>query len=195
MDVEKSCIIPFRGLKPGVYTYDFKVDNTLFEAYESTEIKRGECDVRVELRRLESMLDMQIQIAGAVVVPCDRCLDDCQIAVAFEGNLVVKFSDEVREYDGEVMWLSPKDDEVDLTQYIYESIVLSLPYQRVHPDSECDPEMLKRFRIVSDEEFRKIEAEAEKEPSSALSEQSKESLAALRQKLEQEAKTKKQVIR
>ena len=46
----------------------------------------------------------------------------------------------------------PGEDEVDLAQYIYESIVLSLPYQRVHPEGECDPEMLGRFRIVSDED-------------------------------------------
>ncbi len=189
MDVEKSCIIPFKGLKPGVYTYDFKVDNTLFEAYESAEIKRGACDVRVELRRLESMLDMEVEIAGAVVVPCDRCLEDCEVRVAFEGNLVVKFSDEVREYDGEVMWLSPADDEVDLTQYIYESIVLSLPYQRVHPDGECDPEMMKRFRIVSSEEFRAIEAEAER--TSTLSEESQGRLAALKRTLERDGDAKK----
>lgn len=55
------------------------------------------------------------------------------------------------------------EDEVDLTQYIYESIVLALPYQRVHPDGECNPEMLERFRIVSDEEFGGIEARAEAE--------------------------------
>ena len=44
---------------------------------------------------------------------------------------------------------------------IYESICLSLPYQRVHPDdsegrSTCDPDMLSRFRIVSEEEFDRL---------------------------------------
>lgn len=184
MDVENGCKIPFKGLKPGVYTYDFKVDNALFEAYESPEIKGGACDVRVELRRLESMLDMEVEIVGKVVVPCDRCLEDCDVRVAFEGNLVVKFSDEIREYDGEVMWLSPADDEVDLAQYIYESIVLSLPYQRVHPERECDPEMLKRFRIVSNEEFEAIEAKAGAERPSTLSDESKDRLEAFRRALE-----------
>ena len=70
----------------------------------------------------------------------------------------MKFSDPAGEYDGEVLWLLPGTDEVDLAQYIYESIVLSLPYQRVHPEGECDPAMLERFRIVTDEEFARIEA-------------------------------------
>ena len=101
-----------------------------------------------------------MSIRGSVVVACDRCLDDCTVPVEFDGTLVVKFSDEVSDYDGEVMWLSPYAGSVDLTQYVYESILLSLPYQRVHPDGECDPEMLGRFRIVTGEEFDRLEQQA-----------------------------------
>lgn len=187
MDVAKEYSIAFKGLKPGVYTYDFKVDNTLFEAFESPEIKRGACDVRVELRRLESMLDMQVAIAGSVVVSCDRCLEDCEIPVAFDGNLVVKFAPEPREYDGEVMWLTPADDWVDLAQYIYESIVLSLPYQRVHPEGGCNPEMLSRFHIGTDEELAEIEARVERGgETSSLPEDARGRLAELKRRMERE---------
>jgi len=187
MDVAKEYSIPFKGLKPGVYTYDFKVDNSLFEAFESPEIKRGACDVRVELRRLESMLDMQVAIAGSVAVPCDRCLEDCEIPVAFDGNLVVKFAPEPREYDGEVMWLTPADDWVDLAQYIYESIVLSLPYQRVHPEGGCNPEMLSRFHIGTSEELAEIEARAEGGgETSSLPEDARGRLAELKRRMERE---------
>ncbi len=74
---------------------------------------------------------------------------------------MVKFSEAGGEYDGEVLWLYPGDTEVDMAQYVYESIVLSLPYRRVHPDGGCDPAMLERFRIVSPQEFAAIEADAE----------------------------------
>lgn len=127
------------------------------------------------------MLTADVRITGHVVVACDRCLEDCRIPIDFEGQLLVKFSDEPREYDGEVLWLLPGEDEVDLSQYIYESIVLSLPYQRVHPEGECDPEMLKRFRIVSDEEFSAIENRAEEH---AVPEGEWAKLAALRERME-----------
>ena len=106
------------------------------------------------------MLTLDVTVDGSVVVECDRCLEDCNVPIHYEGQLLVKFSDEVHEYDGEVMWLLPMEDEVDLTQYIYESIVLALPYQRVHPEGECNPEMLERFRIVSDSELAAVEARA-----------------------------------
>ena len=163
MDVTKQYAIAWKGLKNGTYRFDFKVDNALFEAYGSTDIKDGDLSVGVTLERGESMLSLQTVIRGTVTVACDRCLEDCRLPVAFDGTLLVRFSDEVADYDGEVMWLLPMEDEIDLKQYIYESIVLSLPYQRVHPDGECNPDMLERFRIVSDEEFGRLEDRAEAE--------------------------------
>ena len=161
MDVTKQYAIAWKGLKNGTYRFDFKVDNALFEAYGSTDIKDGDLSVGVTLERGESMLSLQTVIRGTVTVACDRCLEDCRLPVAFDGTLLVRFSDEVADYDGEVMWISPAEGEVSLAQYIYESIVLSLPYQRVHPEGECDADMLHRFRIVSQEEFSQIEHDAE----------------------------------
>ena len=153
--------IPYKGLKPGCHEFRFEVDGSLFEEYQSTEIKDGRCEVTVGADRSESRIVLDVAITGYVIVECDRCLEDCRIPIDFEGQLVVKFSEEVHEYDGEVMWMLPGEDQVDLKQYIYESICLSLPYQRVHPDdsegrSTCDPDMLSRFRIVSEEEFDRL---------------------------------------
>lgn len=160
MDVIKRYSIAYKGLKNGLHAFGFKVDSELFKAYESTEIKDGACDVRVALSRSESMLELDITIDGSIMVACDRCLENCDLPIAFEGRLLVKFSDEVEDYDGEVMWMSPSMSEVDLSQYIYESIVLSLPYQRVHAEGQCDPAMLARFNIVSNAEFAALEARA-----------------------------------
>ncbi|MEG1611638.1 MAG: DUF177 domain-containing protein [Alistipes sp.] len=194
MDITKRYSIAYKGLKNGLHPFDFQVDGELFRFYESPEIKDGACNVHVELNRSESMLEVDVVIDGSVVVACDRCLDDCDVPVHFDGRLVVKFSDEVDEYDGEVMWISPSASEVDLTQYIYESIVLSLPYQRVHPEGMCDPEMLAHFKIVSDAEFAAIEAqlhaEAAAEPAEAQSDEWKK-LEALRVKLALEDLNKK----
>ena len=54
--------IAYKGLKVGSYIFDFKVDNALFEAYETEEIKGGNCDVHVELNRTEAMLELNISI-------------------------------------------------------------------------------------------------------------------------------------
>lgn len=180
MEVAQRYSIAYKGLKNGRHEYRFEVDASLFEAFESPEIKDGKCEVEVGLERSEAQLTLDVAITGYVVVECDRCLEDCRVPIDFEGQLVVKFSDEVREYDGEVMWMLPGEDRVELAQYIYESIVLSLPYQRVHPEGECDPAMLERFRIISEGELASIEKRAEAEHNEG--EWAK--LAALREQME-----------
>ena len=122
MEETKRYTIAYRGLRSGLHDFHFKVDGGLFRAFGSTEIKDGDCDVSVALERGESMLTLDVNVDGSVVVECDRCLEDCN-----------------------------------------ESIVLALPYQRVHPDGECNPDMLERFRIVSDEEFGRLEDRIEAE--------------------------------
>jgi len=194
MEVNRRYTIAFRGLKNGVHDFRFDVGGALFRAYDNADIRDAACTADVRMERAETVLALDVAIRGRVVVACDRCLDDCDIPIDFSGRLLVKFSEEEREYDGEVLWLYPGEGEVDLTQYIYESIVLSLPYRRVHPDGACDPAMLERFRIVSEREFAEIEAEAAEPSASAATEAADPAgrgsgwarLAALRERMESE---------
>ena len=76
MDVMKQYAIAWKGLKNGTYRFDFKVDNALFEAYGSTDIKDGDLSVGVTLERGESMLSLQTVIRGTVTCPSlstERC--------------------------------------------------------------------------------------------------------------------------
>lgn len=145
MELEKKYSIAYKGLKNGLHEEDFDVDGTLFDAYESKDVKDGRCKVHVAMRKSDSQLALDVEIDGEVVCECDRCLEDCTIPVHFDGELIVHISEQEGEYDGENMWVSPEEEDIDLMQYIYESIILSLPYSRVHPDGECDPDMMARF--------------------------------------------------
>ncbi len=179
MEVAERYSIAWKELGNGVHDFDFRVDGALFRAFESPDIREGSCGVHVRLERRDTSMTLDFVIEGEVVVPCDRCLEDCSVPVDFEGRLLVRISDQPGEYDGDTMWLLPSEELLDLSQYIYESVVLSLPYQRVHPEGECDPGMLERFRIVSGEEFAAVERRAE-EGSSALSAEQQARLEALR---------------
>ncbi|MBR4995011.1 MAG: DUF177 domain-containing protein [Alistipes sp.] len=184
MEVSGRYTIAHKGLKNSAYDFSFEVGDELFVAYESNEIRGGKCDVEVKMLKNESQLDFDVEISGEVVCECDRCLEDCLIPIEYQGHLIVRISDEEGEYDGEVMWLNPAETEVDLTQYIYESIVLSLPYQRVHPEGECNPDMMARFRMVSNAEFEALEAEAEQQTSRGIDEGDFNKLAALKAQME-----------
>ena len=160
MNTLTDYLIPYKGLKIGHYRYDFKVDDRLFGAFEGAEIQHGKANVHVEMDREANRLNLDVTIEGEVEVTCDRCLEKFDMPIQYEGALEVRFAENAPESDGEVMWIAPSESEVDVAQYIYESICLSLPYQRVHPTdaeghSACDPDMLARFSIVSEEELER----------------------------------------
>ena len=166
MDILGQYTIHWKGLSLGSHDFDFKVDGRLFRAFESPDIKDGNANVAITLRKSETMLLLDVSITGNVTVECDRCLDDLDIPVDFYEELKVKFSEEEQEPDDEVIWIHPGESDLPLAQYIYDSIVLSLPYSRVHGEGAdgnllCDGEMMSRFRIVSDEEFSEIESATE----------------------------------
>ncbi len=156
--------IAYKGLGPGTHRFDFHAGSDLFTSHEGSGIKEGDVDVEVDLEKSGSMLRLDVRMEGAVVVPCDRCLEDCMLPVDYRGRLTVKFSAEEHPFEGDILWVNPVDALLDLEQYVYESIVLSLPYRKVHPEDVhgaplCNPSMLERFQIVSEEEFEKLTAE------------------------------------
>lgn len=151
--------IDYQGLSLGEHLFFWEVEDALFSDFESEEVFGGRGRIEVRLIRHASMMDLFVTIGAKVEVACDRCLEHFWTDVLFEGELVVKISDVQGEYDGDVMWVSPQEDRVDLKQYFYESIVLSLPFQRVHEDiSLCNQDMIGRFSIVSEGEFEELVA-------------------------------------
>lgn len=186
MDVRKDFCIPYKGLKAGEHEFEFHLDKDFLELLGDEELIDADVDVTVTMTKAASMLTFEIELEGTAVVECDRCLDELEYPVEAEDTLYVKFSEEEYEFDGEVMWLSPAESEIDLADYIYETLLLALPYQRVHERVEdCNPDMLSRFSIVSQAEFDEI---AEPTEQTMAGGESGAVLAALKQSLEEEQK-------
>jgi len=179
------------GLDVGVHEYEFRLNDSFFALFDQSEVKKGNADVKLTLTKQSNMYTLDFDITGEVEVQCDRCLDDFMIPVDYEGTLWVKFSQEEKESDGDVIWIRPQEGELNIAQYIYESIILSLPYQRIHPEDEngnsgCDPKMLEKFRIVSQEEFDELfdaDDEGDEEPEEGSDKTWKKQIAKLKDKM------------
>jgi uncharacterized metal-binding protein YceD (DUF177 family) len=92
-------------------------------------------------------MQIAININGTVNLACDRCLDDLILPVNTNGDLAVHFGKvDDSSHDDDLIVLDPSEGEIDLSQYIYDSINVSLPLQRIHPDGQCNPEMMKKLQ-------------------------------------------------
>jgi len=144
--------IQFAGLCVGEHEYEFEVNNTFFESLEYSEIKQGNIDVKVHLLKQSTMMVLTFDINGTIHLNCDRCMEDFNFPLSGNYKLIIKVggSDSGDEND-DIITIAANEHELDLTQYIYENIILSLPIKRAHPDnkkgkSSCNPEMIKKLQ-------------------------------------------------
>ncbi len=147
-------MIRFKGLKTGKHTFAFDVDKMFFEPFGNAEIKDAVCQVDVEMTKQARMLELLIHITGYVEVHCDRCLGLFQLPRDILETIYVKISNTEVVTSDYIMVISDKEHELDIAQILYEFIVLSLPYQCIHPldkegNSTCDPDMIKQLNIHS----------------------------------------------
>ena len=144
--------IPFRGLEEGRHDFNFVVDNSFFEQFESSEVKRGLVNVQVELIKHSQFLELQFDINGKITVNCDRCLEPFVTRITHQPMLYIRFGEETLEQSDELLIIADSANEVHLDQLIYEYIHLALPIQRIHPEidgmSGCNPEMMGKLNAL-----------------------------------------------
>lgn len=133
--------IAFRGLGEGKHSFEFLLDKAFFDCFEATKGTEGEINANVELVKSSLLMEVRISVCGTVKVVCDRCLGDLNLDIKGDMNLYVKQNEREEGNDDDFIVLSPDDDFIDLSSYLYEVYMLNYPMRVVHPDGECDTEM------------------------------------------------------
>lgn len=131
---EKDFLIPFTGLKLGEHQFEYHIKNDFFDMYDYSEFNSTNIQVSIKMLKKTTMLELAISHQGTVNVPCDVTNEDFDLPVNGQLNLVVKFGEEFNNDSEDLLILPPSEFQLNIAQYIYEMIVLSVPYKRIHPD-------------------------------------------------------------
>lgn len=154
--------INYHTLGEGKHNISFRIDSQVFTSVEDGEIRGGDCVADIVLVKGLSVLKLDVKINGTVLVDCDRCLEEVSVPIEFSGVLIVKVTNEVKDSEyliddkaEDTLLINPSIEELDLESYLYDSVLLSLPIQRIHPvdengESGCNPDMLSRFTITEE---------------------------------------------
>jgi uncharacterized metal-binding protein YceD (DUF177 family) len=140
--------IPFSGLSFGRHTFDFHVNDMFFETFNYEEISNCDINIKLDFEKTERFLKLDFYFSGKYSVPCDRCLDLVEIPVNHDETQIVNFGNET-DFDSEVWIVSPKEHELILDKYIYETLVLLRPFSVMHDIKNCNPDMLKQLQPTS----------------------------------------------
>lgn len=129
----KEFLIPFIGLKLGKHHFEYQISNTFFENFDYDEFQSSDIKVGLVLDKKSNMLELEFKHKGTVNVPCDLTGEEFDLPIKGKMKLIVRFGDEFNNDNEELLILPHGEHEIDVTQYIYEMIALSVPLKRVHP--------------------------------------------------------------
>lgn len=163
MKVTNEFLIPFIGLKLGKHPFEFQINQAFFEKFEYHEYENCAIQVNVILEKKSTMLELSFKHKGTVTVPCDLTSEIFDLPIKGKIKLVVTFGEEFNDDNEELLVLPHGEHQIDIAQYIYEMIVLSVPLKRIHPgikDGTLQTEALQKLSELTIKE-QKLEKKKE----------------------------------
>lgn len=162
----KAYLIPFLGLKIGKHQFDYQVDNTFFAHFDYDEFNDASVKVSIILEKKSTLLELEIKHKGTVNVPCDVSGEEFDLAIKGNLKLVVKFGDAFNDENEELLIIPHGEFQINMAQYIYESIVLSVPLRRIHPGVKDGSltEVIEKLESLAPKENKESEQKNEIDP-------------------------------
>jgi len=160
-------LIPFAGLKLGKHQFDFTIGKKFFDGFSFDEFDSCDIAVNVVLEKKTTMLEISFKHKGTVNVPSDLTGEPFDLPIKGKIKLVVQFGDEFNNDNDELLILPHGEHQIDLSQYIYEMIVLSVPQKRVHPgvkDGTLQTEALQKLNELQVKEEKEEKKEDDIDP-------------------------------
>jgi uncharacterized metal-binding protein YceD (DUF177 family) len=158
MDNTKEFLIPFIGLKLGKHHFEYQISNTFFENFEYHEFNHSNIKVNVVLEKKSTLLELVFKHKGTVNVPCDMTNEEFDLPIKGTMKLIVRFGDEFNNDNEELLIIPHGEYQINIAQYVYEMIVLSVPSRRIHPgvkDGSLNTEALTKLKELTVKELKK----------------------------------------
>lgn len=148
-----------RALPFDTQVFSYHLDGVFFNRVEKTEVRSSSVDITLEVtRKTENTYLLQMACKGWLVIPCDRCLEDMTLDVDTNYHLTVRQEgDEPDDSRDSVLLIPETWNELDLTELMRDTVLLTIPIVHCHAYGECDPEMMARL----DEHWTDTEPAAE----------------------------------
>jgi len=148
----KEFIIQFVGIKLGEHYFEYNIDKKFFEYFEYKEFNDANVNIDVVLNKKTTLLELHFKASGTINVFCDLTNEPFDQEIDNSFDLVVKYGDDFNDENEEILIIPLSDYEINIAQYIYELIVLSMPSRRIHPgikDGTLNSEILDKLEELS----------------------------------------------
>ena len=158
MKALKAYTIQFVGLKEGAHSFEYEIKDSFFDLFEYDEFNDVKIKAEVELLKKTTLLELKFKASGSVNVNCDLTNEPYDQEIDNELDLIVKFGEDYNDENEEILILPHGEFELNVAQYIYELVVLSVPRKRIHPgvkDGTLKSDILDKLEELSPKGIQK----------------------------------------
>jgi len=148
--------IAFVGLKPGVHQFNYDLDDKFFAEKGAEDFNNAQANVKLSLEKNTGFMLLKFEVGGKADVSCDRCGNPLTMDLWDEFNVVVKLVDNpdemnMNEEDPDVFYIARTESHLEVSDWLYEFAMLSVPTQRMCAEDEkggskCNNEVLEKLR-------------------------------------------------
>jgi uncharacterized metal-binding protein YceD (DUF177 family) len=152
MNYRRTFDIAFVGLKPGIHEYEYNVADKFFTEYGEQDFKNCIAQIKLSLDKQNGFMLLRFEVGGKLELSCDRCGNHLPLDLWDEFRIMVKMVDDAdvmnnQEEDPDVYYISRGESHINVSDWIYEFINLSIPMQRMCAEEEiggpyCNKEVL-----------------------------------------------------
>ena len=129
-------MIKFSGLKEGIHLFNYELGNKFFKNFDYYDFQDAKLFAKLELEKQSSLLNLKFSFNGEIGVECDVSMESFDLKLETEHTVVVKFKDDIISTDDKVIFMPVGSHTIDVSHFIYESIILAVPQKKVHPGIE-----------------------------------------------------------
>ena len=136
MKALKEFVIPYSGLKEGEHQFEYQINKAFFDFFNYEDFNSCNITAAVKFVKKPTMFEIDFDISGSINVNCDVTNELFDLPIAIKTPLLVKFGDEYNDDNEDLLILPYSEYQLDISQYLYEIMVLAMPVKRVHPGVE-----------------------------------------------------------
>lgn len=161
--------IPFIGLSFGKHNFEYPIDSKFFDAFDSqiigSELGHFNGNAVVTLDKKNTFFELHINTKGIALLSCDISNEPFEQELSNTLNLVVKFGEKYNDDDVDILIIPQESFQINVAQFIYEAIVLSIPIKKTHPGIEngtLKSEIVEKLKEIEIQEHEDIDPRWEK---------------------------------
>jgi len=148
----KLFTIQYVGLKEGEHNFEYQIDKPFFDYFEFDDFNGANLQVSLDFVKKTTLMQLNFKVDGTVNINCDLTNEPYDEPIHGDLEIVVKFGHEYNDENEEILILPYGEYELNVAQYIYELVILSVPNKRVHPgvkDGTLKSEILNKLEELS----------------------------------------------